>query len=211
LKSKDLKDGEGVTGADVVDGSLGGADLEDGAVSAAKIADGSVDSAKITDGSVAEADIAASTLHVVGTSSGPVFGNGGEGDCVYDNSGDSPTLDPVSFYRDPAGRVYLGGVVQQTENAGNGDGVCTFAGGDRPETLEDTTVFTLPPGFRPELPELQNAIDSPSSSVKLLIIGKDDALSFAGQTLPAGSVLLQHGTEPSPFNLNGISFRAAGG
>ena len=50
LKSIDLADGKGVSGADVADGSLNGADLGDGSVGAADLADGSVTGAKVADG-----------------------------------------------------------------------------------------------------------------------------------------------------------------
>jgi hypothetical protein len=72
LKSKDLKDGKGVKGADVVDASLGTADLGDNSITSAKVdagaigtsdlADNAVTSAKILDGTVSTDDILDATV-----------------------------------------------------------------------------------------------------------------------------------------------------
>ena len=57
LRSVDLADGTGVSGADVADGSLGGADLADGSLGGADLADGSLGGNELTDGSVTGADL----------------------------------------------------------------------------------------------------------------------------------------------------------
>jgi hypothetical protein len=71
LASLDLKDGKGVQGVDVVDGSLTGTD----------IADGSLGSADIADGAIANADIADKAVN-----SAKVLNNSLKGDDVADNS-----------------------------------------------------------------------------------------------------------------------------
>ena len=58
LRSVDLADGTGVSGADVADGSLGATDLADGSLGGAKIADSSLGGNELTDGSVTGADLA---------------------------------------------------------------------------------------------------------------------------------------------------------
>ena len=57
LRSVDLADGTGVSGADVADGSLGATDLADGSLGGAKIADGSLGGNELTDGSVTGTDL----------------------------------------------------------------------------------------------------------------------------------------------------------
>lgn len=57
LLSADLADGEGVTGADVADGSLSGTDFGQGSIGDEAIADGAVDGTKIADGSIAGAQL----------------------------------------------------------------------------------------------------------------------------------------------------------
>lgn len=62
LRSADLADGLGVTGADVTDGSLSGADLVDGVVGGASIADGSLSGADLADGSIGGAEFGKGAL-----------------------------------------------------------------------------------------------------------------------------------------------------
>ena len=57
LKTKDLKDGKAVTGADVVDGSLGGTDVVDGSILTEDLADGAVTGGKIADAQVGSVDL----------------------------------------------------------------------------------------------------------------------------------------------------------
>jgi hypothetical protein len=62
LRSVDLADGSGVSGADVVDGSLGGADVADGSLGGAALLDGSLGAAELAGGSVSGFDIAAGAV-----------------------------------------------------------------------------------------------------------------------------------------------------
>jgi hypothetical protein len=71
LASLDLKDGKGVQGVDVVDGSLTGADVADGSLLGADIGDGAVANADLADKAVNSAKVLNSSL---------------KGDDVADNS-----------------------------------------------------------------------------------------------------------------------------
>jgi hypothetical protein len=57
LRSVDLADGSGVTGADVVDGSLAGADFGSGSVGGSKLQRGAIGGADLADGSVGAAKL----------------------------------------------------------------------------------------------------------------------------------------------------------
>jgi hypothetical protein len=81
LISADLKDGKGVRGADVVDGSLTGADVADGSLTGADVADGSLKGADIADGSVNTPDLADNAVN-----SAKVADNSLKGNDVADNS-----------------------------------------------------------------------------------------------------------------------------
>ena len=67
LKSVDLKDGAGVSGADVVDASLTGGDIANGSVNTVDIADGAINSAKVPNDALTGADIDETTLGQVPT------------------------------------------------------------------------------------------------------------------------------------------------
>ena len=195
IKSKNLKDGKAVTGADVKDGAIGDADLGSG-----------IGGAKLADGSVAEAKLAAEEqLHVVGDSGEPDFNNGGEGDCTWADGRDQlPELTPVGFRKDRFGNVILSGVPFPEENAGAGDEECGSTAPEPDDTIEDLVVFTLPAGYRPEAALLRLA----SPDVIALIAGDAPVVLTGTGTVPAGSVML------IPFSggggvLDGISYPAA--
>jgi hypothetical protein len=196
LTNKDLKNGKAVGSGEVTDGSLAATDL----------GDGSVGSAEIADGAVADADLApVDPVHVVGTAGEPALGTGGEGDCLYSNAVVVPpgtvTLNPVSFFKDRSGVVHLSGIVVQSNGPG-GDAACTVSASA--EGIEDSTIFQLPPGYRPANSETQA-----TTSSSIFTIAQDrDATNIAGATLPAGSVLTNAG--PGTYLLDGISFRASG-
>lgn len=72
LRSADLADGLGVTGADVADGSLGGADLADGTLSGIDVGEGSLKGADFADGSLAGGDIGMGALSAASIGAGAV-------------------------------------------------------------------------------------------------------------------------------------------
>ncbi len=190
LKSKDLRNGKAVTGADVADGSLAGAD--------------------VADRSIAAADLAADEApHVVGSSGEPVFLNGGDGDCTWDDYGlVVGGLSPVSFYKGSDGRVQLGGTIRGRDTAG-GDGVCDNSPAG--EAIQDMHMFTLPPGYRPAASELH--MTTAGGGLVFLLIGAEENARISSTDIPEGAVIVFGFTSaiPSGLALDGISFRSAAG
>jgi hypothetical protein len=139
-------------------------------------------------------------FHLVGQPGEPAFGNGGQGDCFWSNFSDSGfppgTLNPVSFYKDPYGRVHLAGVGAAQMGPG-GDGVC---GTDN----DDQFVFVLPPAYRPAHLEL---FPNATSTSNLVIVGGATDQAVSGGTVPAGAVT---GPTSGAAVLDGVSFRAVG-
>ena len=185
LKGVDVKDGT-LKGVDVKDETLNGSDIELDSIEGDRIAESAVGSAEIADGSVAAADLAEPEPFQTVTT----FGNGGENDCIWQESAD-PAFGPVSYFKDPTGIVHLAGVVQAADGPG-GDGVC-----DDPD---DGRALTLPPGYRPATPEYQWT-GTP------MIISPAGGATVGGVFLPGGTVLLEPG--PRVGFLDGVTFRAA--
>jgi hypothetical protein len=180
--SKDLKNRKAVKGKDVKDGSLRGAD--------------------VADGSLTGADLAADEApHIIGAPGEPTLGNGGDGDCLWQESR-GPGFNPLSFYRGKDGRVHLAGLPA----AQNGLGGCG------PE-LEDSRIFTLPPTYRPANVESFTS-GAPDGTVPVgVVIGADQDTQVEGLGIPAGAVLVNPfspSDAPQGVGLDGIDFRAAG-
>jgi hypothetical protein len=73
-----------VTSATIRNGQVKTKDLAKNAVVSAKIKDGQVGSADVKDGSVGGTDLTpAEGFHLVGQPGEPPFGNGGQGDCLW--------------------------------------------------------------------------------------------------------------------------------
>lgn len=200
LTNKDLKNGKAVGADEVIDESLG----------ASEIGAAAVGSSEIADGSVGAADLAADeSVHVVGAAGEPALGNGGQNDCLWTdiNAVLTGEISPVSFYKGKGGRVYLGGIAASNNGPG-GDAACdnTPVG----EVIEDTRMFTLPPGYRPPHVVLVPATDGTNTTT--LVIGADHDAAFQLSFLPAGSVTIYSAPGPYPggVNIEGVSFRAAG-
>jgi hypothetical protein len=192
-----------VSSSTIKNGQVKTKDLAKNAVVSSKIKNGQVSSADVRDGSVGSADVApAEGFHLVGQPGEPSFGNGGQNDCIWSNYSNpgfaSPgTLNPVSFYKDPYGRVHLAGFAVATNGPG-GDGMC--GGTDH----DDGFVFVLPPAYRPAHVE---ALPSASTSVGFFYLGASTDKALSGIPLPAGAVQ----AAPSGIAvLDGATFRAVG-
>lgn len=218
VKSKDIKDNKGVKGADVkdstltgidiLDGSLNGADVTDDSLGAADIGAGEVGSSEIADGGVAQADLsAAEAFRTIGAAGQPTF-VGGDG-CSWSNyllTG--ARLNPAAFFKDLSGVVHLSGVVQASDNAGTGDGICDGEAAER-------TIFVLPAGYVPENDEISvfpTDLVSPEpgpTSLVLLIIGRE-GLVAPGLNLPPGTLFLKSKPDDGDLVfLDGVTFRSA--
>ena len=194
IKSKNLKDGKGVTGADVKDGAIGDADLGSG-IGGAKLADGSVSVAKLP---------GEEGVRILGAAGNPSLGNGGDGDCVWtDVRSEIPELNPVGFRMDRFGTVHLSGLASSEEQAGVGD----EEGGSTPpepnDGIVDGTIFVLPNEYRPENAEIR--IGNTIAPVTLIVAGVNP-LVVGSDVLPAGTVFM---AGPTNALLDGVSFKAA--
>jgi hypothetical protein len=135
----------------------------------------------------------------VGSAGAPAFGDGGQGDCLWESAETANMLsglNPPSFYRDPVGRIYLSGVAAQKNGAG-GDGTCGIDDG-----LEDAVVFVLPARYRPENVEIIGG-----ARLEALVI-PDEGATVAGVAMPPGAVVSVDGFGLTV--LDGAGFRAAG-
>jgi hypothetical protein len=209
VKTADLANNS-VNGAKIVDGQVGPTDLADGSVGTLKIADGAVNGAKIADGQVGGADLTPDEpFHLVGAANEPAFGNGGEGDCLWQNVNE-PSLSPpnpfspVSFYKGKDGVVHLAGVAEAKDGPG-GDAAC----GGTDNTATEATVFVLPAGYRP--PHLMILAGAGGTTGAFAING--DAPIVSGTTvIPPGVVLFGNGsvTDGTLLSIDGSTYRAAG-
>lgn len=190
-----------VDSAAIADGAVDSAAIADGAVGAAAIAGDAVDSASIADGTVGASDLTRSEApRLVGAPGEPAFGNGGDGDCVWESAAAAiPGLGPVSFYKDQMGIVHLNGLVQKLDGPG-GDGDCA---GGAPGESADGVIFLLPAGYLPANGQLQGNGDTSS-----VLIAGAAGLIEGTVTVPGGAVFFnQPGQDVA--NLDGITFRAA--
>jgi len=190
-----------ITTAKLADAAVSAAKIAAGAVGSAAIADGAVGSAAIADGTVGAADLTKSEApRLVGTPGEPAFGNGGDGDCVWESAAAAiPGLGPVSFYKDQMGIVHLNGLVQRLNGPG-GDGACA---GGAPGESADGVIFLLPAGYLPANGEFHN---SPDSQV---LVSSAAGLTEGTVTVPGGAVFFSNVPGQDVANLDGITFRAA--
>ena len=146
-----------------------------------------------------QTDLLTENYTKVGATGAPAFGNGGQGDCLWQSAEDANMLsglNPPSFYRDPLGRVHLSGVADQVPGPG-GDGSCGPGDG-----LEDAVVFILPPRYRPENVEIIGG-----AQLEALVI-PDEGATVSGVAVPPGAVVSVDGFGLTV--LDGAGFRAAG-
>jgi hypothetical protein len=180
--------------------SVNAGDLKKNSVGKSEIKGSAVAGSEIKAGSVKEADLAAAEpFHRVGAAGEPVFANGGDGDCLWANPTGAvavQSLGPAAYYRDPYGVVHLTGFVAATDGPG-GDGAC---GGT--DSVQDSIIFTLPEGYRPENAELHSANDL------VALIVPDEGAVVSSTAVAPGSVLA---LGPAPQQgLDGFTFRVAG-
>jgi len=132
----------------------------------------------------------------VGAAGEPAFSDGGDGDCQWLLTTSEIATNPPGFYKDPFDVVHLVGATANEDDAG-GDGTCVSTD---PGEIEDSIVFELPPGYRPE-----NATIVGVANSLALVIG-DEGVAIGGVVVPPGSVLAADGTQAI---LDGAQFRAA--
>ena len=172
-------------------------DLKNNVVHTAEIKQGQVKSSDVENGTVTGADLAEpEAFRRVGADGEPPFSDGGDGDCQWLLTTTEITTNPPGFYKDPFDVVHLVGAAAN-EDAVGGDGTCVSID---PGEIEDSIMFELPPGYRPE-----NATIVGVANSLALVIG-DEGVTLGGVVVPAGSVLVADGTQAI---LDGAQFRAA--
>ena len=167
---------------DIKKGAITKKAIKKGAVTKKAIKKGAVTEVALGDASVTAAKIAPhEPVHIVGNPGEPAFGNGGDGDCIWENASASSTpitgLAPVSFYKDQLGNVNLQGVAVAEDGPG-GDGSCDVV----PTDVADGVVFTLPSAYAPA-----NLIYLPSIAGIVVIVPAAGG-TIGGIALPPGSV-----------------------
>jgi hypothetical protein len=201
-----LKGKNSVDSGDLKKNAVHTSDIQKNAVTSAKIKDGTVGSADVKDESVGEADLQdPEPVHLVGTPGQPAFANGGENDCIWSAVAEAlpgvPTY-PVGFFRGSDGMVYLTGVVQRQAGPG-GDMACN--------DFADLTVYTLPPGYRPDQTIFLSGNYNGAASTVFLVIGKNGATTIppaSPHQIPPGTIL--YAGAPDNFGFDGIVFRGEG-
>jgi hypothetical protein len=143
-------------------------------------------------------------LHFVGEAGEPAFGNGGAGDCLWQNppadTGALFAANPVSFVKDSDGIVRLTGLPVAVDGPG-GDAIC-----DSTSNMSDTVIFQLPAGYQPEHLEI---FVSGNPDIGLNLIVPQGGLLFGEEFVPGGAVLAVSITGGNVTTLDGTTFRAA--
>jgi hypothetical protein len=174
-------------------------DLAKNAVTTPKIKNGAVTKAKLKNKAVTASKIAnLEKRHVVGTSSGVAFTNGGEGDCIWQSGAAAiPGLSAPNYYKDHLGVVHLQGVAISADGAG-GDAACDSV------QANDGIVFTLPAAYRPQFTEIHETADT-----TMILVGNAGLVSGT-VSLPAGTVYgVQTSGSTPQLIADGISFRTS--
>jgi hypothetical protein len=169
--------------------------IKNNAVTTKKIKKNAVTSAKVKDGSLTAADMVPNEVERLAT-----FGNGGDGDCVWQSGavlipgGSGPT-----FRKDRFGTIHLAGMAIGSDGVG-GDADCDPTD---PGEAADAVMFMLPAGY---IPAKTLFIISSGGAV---IIAGQQGLSSLGFVLPPGGVASPVGSS-TPVTLDGISFEPVG-
>ena len=175
-------------GAGYAAGKIGTNDLQDNAVTSPKVKNGTL---KATD------LVKEKKFRYVGAAA---FGDGGEGDCVWQSGHvQIPGLARVGYRTDRFGTVHLSGVAFASDGPG-GDADCAST------ESEDIRIFRLPSAYRP-VKHVFHIQGDGSTNGTLLIAGRN-GLSVPGITLPAGTVAWT-GSPSFGAILDGISFPQA--
>ena len=166
--------------------------IKNNAVSSAKIKSNAVTGDKVLDGSLTAADLVADEKQIAA-----VFGNGGEGDCTWQNASVLvPGLVNMTYRKDRFNTVHLTGYALASNGVG-GDGVCDPSD---PGQVADGIVFTLPASHMP--------------AKTLIALGDGDGIVVAGPQgvtlpgtiLPPGAVYTTTGLAL----LEGVTYEAVG-
>jgi hypothetical protein len=177
-------------------------DLKKNVVKSKNIKKNAVTAKHIKDGQVGAAELAdPEAFHIVGAAGEPAFGNGGEGDCLWQNPPPAtfPDVNPASFFKDADGIVHLAGLPLASDGPG-GDGLC--------DDTSDLMIFQLPAGYQPDHLEL---FPSGNTTIQLNLIAPETGATIGGQLFPPGTVLVPSISGGSATTLDGITFRAAAG
>ena len=183
-------------------------DLKKNVVKSKNIKKNAVRAKHIKDGQVGAAELAdLEAFHIVGAAGEPAFGNGGDGDCLWQNapSAIAPDVNPVSFFKDPDGIVHLAGLPTAFNGPG-GDGLCDTPAGPPPD-VSDLIIFQLPAGYQPDHLEL---FPSGNTGIQLNLIAPETGATLSGAFLPPGAVLALNISDGNATTLDGFTFRAAG-
>lgn len=167
-----------VDGFNVVDGSIAGNDILPNTIGGDQIAGGAIWNGLIADGAVTAAKL---DLSADFTSAGlaDAFGTcGGVGDAWGSFSPD--VNNSVSYYRDPTGIVHVRGLAIRCGAATN-------------------TIFTLPPGYRPEKQEILPSFNSNFVAGAISVNPNGAVAPFPAAGIGAGAWV----------TLDGLTFRCA--
>ena len=139
---------------------------------------------------------------VVGDPGEPMFLDGGDGDCLWQNvpPGAYPRAHPTSFYMDSDGVVHLAGFPFAFDGPA-GDATCGVA-----NDWSDAVIFRLPPGYRTDFLQIFPSVNSQLGAVGIAPRG---GVILAGNLIPGGSVFVFNVEDANGTSLDGISFRAA--
>jgi hypothetical protein len=175
-------------GAGYAAGKIGTSDLQDNAVTSPKVKNGTLKAADL---------VKEKKFRYVGSAA---FGDGGEGDCVWQSGHTQiPGLARVGYRVDRFGTVHMSGVAVAADGPG-GDAVCEST------EAEDIRVFRLPSAYRPVKHVLR--IQPTGTETGTVIIAGRNGLNVPGVSLPAGTVAWT-GDVNFGVILDGISFPQA--
>jgi hypothetical protein len=173
---------------------------------AAALENNSVKSKHVKDFALQQKDLKPDeAAHVLGQPGEPVFGTGGDNDCIWGALGGTS---PAGFYKDKLGRVHFQGTVFPTDGP-SGDADCD--GTTAAEQFQDGTAFVLPPAYRPDSFHQLSTFGG-GQDVIVLVAG-DEETDVGPTTIPAGTVALIDVEAPiaasGATTLDGLSFRAS--
>jgi len=165
--------------------------IKKNAVTSKKIQKNAVTSKKVKDGSLTTSDLAPQEKQTK-----PALGNGGEGDCVWQNyETEVPGSGPPTYRKDRNGRVILTGIVKPADAPG-GDADCDPSD---PGQSADGILFTLPAGYMPAKTQYRISLSG------LLIIASPAGYVTPSMNLPPGAVF-----SAGTAGLDGVVFDPAG-
>lgn len=184
---------------DIKNNAITAKKIKKNAVTAKKIKANAVSGSKVADRSLTEQDLVAEAGYTrVGAAGGVPFGNGTEGDCLWQPGGVAiPGLTAPGYRLDRSRNVHLAGVAMATDNVG-GDANCD---GSETNEGEDYIAFILPAAHRPTATRYFG-----SSSEGLIVVGQAPLVT-EHVTFPSGAVVVPSPNQPAL--LDGIEFEAA--